>query len=166
MGRFIIAWGVLERQLDGGIAILLQIDGTLSLCVSANLGTKAKVEMLMSAANMSGEAIGDDLADGAIACLRKISKMSGRFRNTLAHGQPSLWDVDDAPIWKWTRASAREFLDVATQPMSHASWDTAVVELKGLIEEFSGIWARIWSRLAALPITEREALYGHGERPV
>jgi hypothetical protein len=113
MGRFIIAWGVLERQLDGGIAILLQIDGTLSLCVSANLGTKAKVEMLMSAANMSGEAIGDDLADGAIACLRKISKMSGRFRNTLAHGQPSLWDVDDAPIWKWTRASAREFLDVA-----------------------------------------------------
>ena len=90
MGRFIIAWGVLERQLDAAICVLFRIDPTLGLCVTANLGSKAKVDMLLSAIYMYAEALDEDEVDEAHALLRQVANLAGQFRNSLAHGHEHL----------------------------------------------------------------------------
>lgn len=41
IGRFIIAWNVLEQQMDFAIEEMSGLDHDLATCVTANLGTKA-----------------------------------------------------------------------------------------------------------------------------
>lgn len=166
MGRFIIVWGVLECQLDAAICILFGIDATLGLCITANLGSKAKVEMLQSAVSMCAEAFNEDEFNEAHTLLCQIANLAGQFRNSLAHGQPTLWDDKGETAWKWTRVSARQMLDVSTFPMLAERWDHAEREVKETTAKWCHVYQTMWHKLDAMSPDELDALYRHEERPL
>ena len=55
VGRVVIAWGVLERQIDDAIQDIYRFDFDLAWSITANLGTKSKVEIFQSAAHCLAE---------------------------------------------------------------------------------------------------------------
>ena len=122
VGKFIVAWGLIERELDNMIAALFNLDPTLSLCIASNLGTKAKLDIIRSAASMLEPALGELLKNKIHDLANAISDHSGKNRNTLAHGQPSYYGVEGQQDWRWTRISAREKLKATVYPTDPDHW--------------------------------------------
>jgi len=87
LGAFIIAWGVLEGELDTCFISLFRVNPTLCGCVTANLGTKAKLDILSSALSMLEEPLGSDLVTAGHKIVEDTRYYSAMARNTLAHGQ-------------------------------------------------------------------------------
>jgi hypothetical protein len=58
IGEFVVAWGILERELDLAFPILLKTDPTLASCISANLGTKAKLVLTHAQPTIYGSETG------------------------------------------------------------------------------------------------------------
>jgi len=144
MGRFLIAWGILETQLDSSASVFLHVDTTLSLCITANLGTMAKIDMLKAAISMQEGAFEDSTVDEAHGILNHISMLATRFRNTLAHGQPTLWLDDEGDVWSWTRTSARKQLDVRRMPLLAERWEEAEREVKEVTSEWCQLYQDVW----------------------
>ncbi len=48
LGRFIIAWNVLEQQMEFAIHEICDLSHPMGLSVTANLGTKAKLDMYLT----------------------------------------------------------------------------------------------------------------------
>ena len=112
LGAFIIAWGVLEGELDTCFISLFRVNPTLCGCVTANLGTKAKLDILSSALSMLEEPLGSDLVTAGHKIVEDTRYYSAMARNTLAHGQPSFFAAhkEDAKEWVILRYSARKKL--------------------------------------------------------
>lgn len=94
LGKFIVAWGDLEQQLDIGFHVLFHTDPGLAFCIYANLGTKAKIDMLQSAISLQEEAIGKGLSKNAHSTLKRIGEMSSEVRLVTAHGQAAAYMLD------------------------------------------------------------------------
>jgi hypothetical protein len=130
IGRFIIAWGTLERELDLAFPVLLRIDPTLALCLTANLGTKAKLDILSSVITTTEEILPAKIIAKVRALISQIRNLSGSARNTVAHAQPWIFGYpDDAGSHEWlfTRLAAREELDVAVYPTTPKYWEALAV---------------------------------------
>jgi hypothetical protein len=82
IGTFIVAWGDLEQQLDIGFHVLFHTDPTLALCMYANLGTKAKIEILQSAIALQEKAIGKGRSSRARRVLQRVAELSDQARLT------------------------------------------------------------------------------------
>lgn len=91
LGRFVVAWGNLEQQLDIGFHVLFHTDPTLAICLYANLGTKAKIDTLQSAIALQEDAIGTASAARARRVLQRIAELSDHARLTTAHGQVQMY---------------------------------------------------------------------------
>ena len=52
IGRFMIAWSWLETHLDSAYAHLFQVEEPLALCLTANLGTRTKLDTISSTVAM------------------------------------------------------------------------------------------------------------------
>jgi len=105
IGRFVIAWGVLEREIDMAIGDIYRLDPALTGSITANLGTKAKIEIFQSAVHIEargffkkGNIVGD--VDTLVS---DTSTASNEHRNFLAHGQPVTVLLDKEENWfvKW-----------------------------------------------------------------
>jgi hypothetical protein len=123
VGRFILNWGVLEKELDTAFPVLFRLDETLALCLTANLGTKAKLDSISSAASMLAGVLGDitdDIHD-VVAATRTLSET----RNILAHGQPREFG-DPGPSeerrFEWVKTTARKQLKGIVHPHTPATW--------------------------------------------
>lgn len=123
LGKFIVAWGIIERELDNMIAVLFNLDPTLSLCITSNLGTKAKIEIILSAASMLEPALGETLKNEIHSLANATSDHSGKNRNAIAHGQPAAYGVEgETRDWRWARTSAREKLKTTIFPRDPDHW--------------------------------------------
>jgi hypothetical protein len=160
MGRFLLVWSILEIQLDSGIAALLCIDSTLGLTITANLGTKAKLDILHSIISMSGKLLDTALCDRGHTCLDKIADLSGRHRNTLAHG--SVIRAQDG--WRWHRMSARKSLDVKYYYAPATRWKKAATEVRKATRDWCRIYQEMWHILAAIPQDDRDEAYTYTPR--
>ena len=121
MGELIFAWGILERELDLGVAALFNVNPTLATCITANLGTKVKIDMLRSGFSMLKACLGDALAEEAIDTLNEIEKLTGAARTPVAHGQPLVFTDEEGSGWVWARQQARAAakLSVYDEPEEH-----------------------------------------------
>jgi hypothetical protein len=134
IGAFFVAWGVLERELDNGFPVLFRTDPTLACCLYANLGTKAKLDILRSAIGMLAQPLGPALTTRSHDILQSVSNLSDIARNTLAHGQVhSFFDeTSNTLMWELIRHVARKSHSMVIHPGTARYWGTqqrAVVTL-------------------------------------
>lgn len=155
MGRFMIEWAVLESQLDSGIAAVLCTDPTLALTITANAGTKSKLDILHSAISMSHELLDDGVCERAHSTLNRIADLSGKHRNTLAHG--GALNIERG--WWWSRVSARQSLDVKVYQAPATRWKKAATEVRKVTREWCRVYQEIWHALDEFSYEEREAAY-------
>lgn len=123
IGKFMVAWGTLERELDMLFPVLFRVDPTLVGCIYANLGTQAKLDILASAIHTLRRAIGNREATSAQKLLEKIRKLNTEARNTLAHGQ--VLGIQDGKVYEtWTimRQVARKKYSLIFYPVDAKTW--------------------------------------------
>ncbi len=108
IGRFIIAWGVLEREIDQAIEDIYRLDSDLALSITANLGTKAKLEIFQSAIHCLDDVFGTTIVAVADKLVNDTTSTKDQYRNFFAHGQPFALDVSPDAPWAWVKLSARK----------------------------------------------------------
>ena len=164
IGRFLISWGALERELDQGISIFLDLHGPLALCVTANLGTKGKLDLLRSACTEFYCNYDCDAMDRVHAILNRIADLSGRVRNTAAHGQPivlrAIGDIEER--WTWARYSARKEVKANYANFGDAEfWRREADALRALITELVDECEIASRYVLSLTADQRVEQFGH-----
>jgi len=139
MGAFIVAWGVLEGEIDWAITNIYRLNPTLSLCICANLGTKAKLDILSSGVSMLSGRLGLQITRNFHSIIGKIRDHSGNARNVLAHSQPSIGEYEDEIEgiilgWELTRQVARKELTVTVHPVDARYWRGLTKKTKALAQ--------------------------------
>lgn len=109
IGRFMVMWGVVEGELDILVTAIYRLDPTFSLTITANLGTKAKIEMLRSAFDLLRDPLGSDFVRDADGLFVEVSDLSTGTRNVIAHGR--MYDFDGQETRSF-RFSARKRLEM------------------------------------------------------
>lgn len=124
IGLFMAAWGVLERELDNMMPVIFHTDPTLACCIYANLGTKAKLDMLASAITMHEEVLGPRLTKRAHSTIEEIRDLSERARNTIAHGQVTMFykEKPGKIAWELVRQVARKSHAMVIYPGNALHW--------------------------------------------
>lgn len=124
IGAFFIAWGLMERELDVSFNVLFRVDPTLSSCITANVGTKAKIDILASAVGGLSLFLGSRLTKSSHAVLERVRALSEKARNTLAHAQMEyLKDTQtQKPGWRLVRNVARKQYSMVTHPTTAEHW--------------------------------------------
>jgi hypothetical protein len=110
IGRFVIAWGVLEGEIDDAIKEILCLDTTTAGGVTANLGTKAKIEIFLSTFYHESELFPESLLETANKLGHDTASASGVYRNWVAHGRPILTADEkyEHLQWIWSQPAARK----------------------------------------------------------
>jgi hypothetical protein len=152
MGQFIIAWGRLEAELDLSFPVLFRVDSTLACCIYANLGTKAKLDIIGPALHMLRKAFDEKLYNELAKYIGTIRDLSGNARNVIAHGQPITWDIGSDQPWEIVRSSARTAHEFVFYPSDPAFWRKKAREVVKL--------ARAWRKAMAAVHLELYKLTG------
>jgi hypothetical protein len=110
LGRFLIAWNLLEQELNFAIQISLRQDYTTGLAVTANLGTKAKIDMFQALAHQTADWVLDAaFLTKADALAAETGAASGNLRNFLFHGYPLHFDLSKKRSrLAWAKFAARK----------------------------------------------------------
>lgn len=157
LGRFVIAWGHAEDALDALFFILFKTDPTLSICISANLGVKAKIDILASAVTMLREAIAKKDVEEAHTMLREMGDLSAKYRNLLAHGRPMIpGDHEDG--WQWVRFTARNELVMIQAGTDEEFWETAIEETENLRHRMFRLRNRLHKTLSHLTLEDYDRI--------
>ena len=158
LGRFALAWGVLERELDLAFPVLFRTDPTLACCIYANLGTKAKLDIIGSAISMLKPLLKDSVEKRANELIAQIRDLSGKARNALAHGQPCTFTFADETVWVLTRLAARNSLDVALHPMTTRHWQAHTSETLRCARQWHNVVNKILAALCKVSSDEIEQI--------
>jgi hypothetical protein len=159
VGAFIFSWGIVERELDTAFPVLFHTDPTLASCVYANLGTRAKIDMLLSAIDMMSSKLGKGLTESAQSTLGLISVLSDKARNTLAHGQPLfLGETAKDARWEIARQAARNSHRIVVHPRNPRYWDTQSKIALRLAQRWRTCTAKIYRKIGHLTLAELEAI--------
>jgi hypothetical protein len=115
IGQFVIAWGLLELQIDEAIGDILGIDHPAQTCVTANLGTKSKIEIFLSTFDRESEMFPPGMLEEVNKLGHDTATAAGVYRVWVAHGRPfkisdPAKDDEDNPEhrWIWMKAKARK----------------------------------------------------------
>jgi hypothetical protein len=115
IGRFIIAWGALEREIDRAIHDLLLTNLRTGAVVTANLAMRGKLDL--------AHALFEELRAGEKPIWRPISaewesrfddlvnmtaKVNADSRIPIVHSQPQVMHLDDGDRPFWVRMMARK----------------------------------------------------------
>lgn len=150
IGRFLIMWGKLEDNLDRFFPTIFKTDETLSHCISANLGTKAKTDILKSAVTMLRVPLSARLVRASHSRLNQVDALSAKYRNWLAHGRPFTFEKDGDRFWQWARLTARKELVMVHMGGDHEFWVAAYDEVDGLSHDLFRICRLLRTRLDPL----------------
>jgi hypothetical protein len=150
LGRFMVAWGVVERELDTAFPIIFRVNPTLATCLYANLGTKAKTDILNSAISTLEPHLGATLTAKCHATLSKINDKS-ELRTAIAHGQAISVKGPKKSTWKFVRHTARKKPVFIVYPGTHGFWSIHARSTTRLAQEWRALVARIYDRLSEIP---------------
>lgn len=134
IGRFIIAWGALEREIDSAIHDLLLTSLSTGVVVTANLAIRAKLDLAHALfENLRAEEdavwlpVSKEWEQRFDALINKTAKANSDSRNPIVHGQPVEVTVNDREIpffmtyaarkggWRGSMASySKSYLDEKT----------------------------------------------------
>jgi hypothetical protein len=107
-GQFVIAWSMIEQQLDFAIHEISGMDWDLASCVTANLGTKAKLDIFHAMAHCLRDVLSPELLAMVDRLVADTGNASGRLRNFVIHGQPVQVELADGRAPFWAKLSARK----------------------------------------------------------
>ncbi|MGJ0395212.1 MAG: hypothetical protein ACR65U_03140 [Methylocystis sp.] len=113
-----IAWGMLETQIDAAIGDLLAVDHTLQQSITANLGTKSKIEIFLSIFHTESAFFPEATLDQANKLGSDTATAAGVYRVWVAHGAPFRltfpedeepeYELDKRKEWIWAKVTARK----------------------------------------------------------
>ncbi|MER9229871.1 hypothetical protein NKI39_30520 [Mesorhizobium sp. M0664] len=166
VGRFIFAWGALEREIDEAIHDLLFTNLRTGMIVTANLAMRAKLDLvhalfetLRSDDDSVWRPISGDWEDRFDKLVNMTAKANAESRISIVHSQPMAIKLDkgDQPIW--LRMAARKgglrgsgvsytksYLDRQTQTVVDLihEWATARVHWKSAVQAIRSADADEW----------------------
>lgn len=160
IGAFIIAWGILERELDNAFHVLFHTDATLAVCLYANLGTKAKVDTLQSAITMQAVPLGKSLVKATHQILRQIGELSDTARNTIAHGQLKYFRDEETGKYTWelVRHNARKSAAIIIHPGNFRFWLSQKKRALALAQRWRRSVQRMHNKLVRLNMADLEKI--------
>lgn len=160
IGKFIVAWGDLEQQLDIGFHVLFHTDPTLAVCLYANLGTKAKIDILQSAIALQEKPIGNGRASRARKVLQKIAALSDEARLTTAHGQVWYYEIEgkSGHRWEWVRHIARSKPKITVHPSTSRYWNAQANYARKLAAHWRQLVTEIYSKLQHLTLADLQKI--------
>lgn len=159
VGSFMFAWGIIERELDTAFPVLFHTDPTLASCLYANLGTKAKIDMLLSAVDMVSIQLGERLTASAQSTLGQISALSDKARTTLAHGQPMFFgEVAKASRWEIARHIARASHKIVIHPRNSRYWAAQAKIALRLAQRWRTCVAKVHGKMGHLTLDDLETI--------
>jgi hypothetical protein len=179
IGRAVIAWSVLEREIDSALELVLRTDIELAKCITSNLGTKARLDIFRSSVHTLWHGDTVEEQDGTSASYVKslqswietentfvqeadrlasdTERMAGELRNWVAHGQPFLLHVsEDEHHWMWGRFSARKGgVKGKISKMLPHPFDEAASEIRTLVERWHTLRSKLSRRADVLNDIDR-----------
>lgn len=115
IGRFIIAWGALEREIDGAIHELLLTSLETGVLVTANMAVRAKLDLahalfekLRAGEDPLWYPISPEWEKRFDTLVNETAKANAESRIPIVHSQPQFihWEDGDRPFW--VRMTARK----------------------------------------------------------
>lgn len=107
IGRCIVAWGVLEREIGFAIEDCLPIPNDVAMTVSANLAITAKLNLVRALIGQWEGAFEDSVHQKLDKICGETHKAAEHYRDFLAHGQPWAIKFDEQTEWVWSKTSAK-----------------------------------------------------------
>lgn len=181
IGRVVIAWSVLDRQIDDALRLVLRCSPEVGVCVSANLGAQAKLDIFLATTHTLfhvtndelGEEISDNYRNAMIAFARRenafIADLEAlvadtktkavEFRNWMAHGQPHLLvsheGCNESDHWIWVKSSARKGgVKLNVRKLTPEAFETASADIQQLVEKWNNVLKLFPSRMDILDAAE------------
>lgn len=115
IGRFIIAWGALEREIDSAIHDLLLTGLETGALVTANLAVRAKLDLahalfekLRANEEPVWRPISAEWEQRFDELVNQTAKANAESRIPIVHSQPSVIRFEDGDVPFWVRMSARK----------------------------------------------------------
>jgi hypothetical protein len=115
VGRFIIAWGALEREIDCAIHDLLFTNLRTGMIVTANLAMRAKLDLvhaLFEELRCDDKAvwrpISEDWEDRFDKLINMTAKANAEARIPIVHSQPMAIKLEKGDLPIWMRMAARK----------------------------------------------------------
>lgn len=139
LGRFIIAWAVLEQQLDFAIQEHAWLDHDLATSITANLGTKAKLDIYQSLSHCYRDLLNAQMLKEIDTLVSDTGNASGKLRNFIVHGQPFIMDLGEHGKREiWAKQSARKGgVRMAVAQLTTEYVEDQTNEIKSLIERWT-----------------------------
>jgi hypothetical protein len=153
LGRFIIAWNVLEQQIDFAIREITRLDYDLAWSVTANLGTKAKLDTYWSMAHCLDEVWVGALLKDIDRLIADTGNASGKSRTFLIHGQPFQIESRDGPVEAWVKLHARKGgIRGPMMLLSAEAVDHETASVKALVERWIAVRTKVFDQIEILDI--------------
>jgi hypothetical protein len=180
IGRVFIAWSVLDREIDDALRLVMRSDPHSAGCVTANLGSQAKLDIFLSLVHSLFHIADDDCeADQSErmksamrayqtrenAFVQEVERLVGdtrkkavEFRNWLAHGQPHLLKAcEHLEYWVWAKQSARKGgVKVKLSKFTCEPFDAASADIRELVDRWHELAVGLPRRLEIVDLAEAD----------
>lgn len=115
IGRFIVAWGSLEREIDSAIHDLLLTSRSTGMAVTANLAIRGKLDLvhalfekLRSGPDALWHPISEEWEKRFDDLVNMTAKANSDSRIPLVHSQPTRMQLDSVDQAFWIKPAARK----------------------------------------------------------
>lgn len=166
LGRFIIAWGVLEREFDSVIHDLLLTSLHTSALVTANLAIRGKLDL----AHALFEDFRSDDPPHLIApddqkefddLINKTAHANSESRIPIVHGQPMALNLESGTRPLWIKAAARKGgFRGRGQTYSKESLEAHTSQVANLVERWAALRKRWKSAITGSRLADADKLLG------
>ncbi|MDH3028635.1 hypothetical protein [Methylobacterium fujisawaense] len=85
LGRFVIAWGTIEHELERMISTIFRVAPVQRLAISADFVIRSKIDLIKSGIVLAGPYIEDAQVKKFIGLLNKLLGLNGDIRNFIFH---------------------------------------------------------------------------------
>jgi len=172
IGRFIIAWGALEREIDNAIHDLLFTNLRTGAIVTANLAMRAKLDLVHALfetlrcdeGNEQWRLISKEWEQRFDKLVNMTAKANAESRIPIVHSQTTVLKLEDEDRPFWTRMAARKGgLRGSGVSYSKSYLDEKTETIKALIREWAA--ARVHWKSAVQGVRSADADEWLGRAP-
>jgi hypothetical protein len=165
IGRFVIAWGLLEVQIDEAIGDLLCSSHSIQSSITANLGTKSKIEIFLSIFYTESDFFSETLLKQANKLGHDTATAAGVYRVWVAHGAPfnlkhdedETTEIDEQKQWIWAKMTARKGgVKGSFALFTKEIFDNHTTSVKDLVNQWNDLRKAMKPKLEIIDLARRE----------
>jgi hypothetical protein len=168
LGRFLIAWNVLERQIDATIHDLLRAGRSTGLKVTANLAIRAKLDLAHALFEEVRDAqpflgMKKSTAERLDALVNETASANAEARIPIVHSQPTPIELEEGTFPFWIKWAARKGgIKGSGITFSAASVDAQTDKVRDLVARWHQIRVEMEGTLRAYALADADRLLGEG----